>query len=107
MMKDLLYPIRAVSKQTGISIDTLRAWERRYQVVSPQRDERGRLFSAADVRRLKLLRAAVDQGHAIGQLAALIEGVFVRKPMQQLGHPPRKPLRLPDPREHHLRVIVE
>ena len=39
-MKDLLYPIRAVSKQTGISIDTLRAWEKRYQVVAPQRDER-------------------------------------------------------------------
>lgn len=70
-MKTLLYPIRAVSKQTGISIDTLRAWERRYQVVTPQRDERGRLFSEADVRRLKLLRGAVEQGHAIGQLAAL------------------------------------
>ncbi len=70
-MKSLLYPIRAVSKLTGISIDTLRAWERRYQVVTPQRDERGRLFSEADVRRLKLLRAAVEQGHAIGQLASL------------------------------------
>ena len=40
-MKTLLYPIRAVSKLTGISLDTLRAWERRYKVVSPQRDERG------------------------------------------------------------------
>jgi MerR family transcriptional regulator, light-induced transcriptional regulator len=69
-MKPLLYPIRAVSQQTGISIDTLRAWERRYQAVTPQRDGRGRLFSAADIRRLHLLRAAVEQGHAIGQIAS-------------------------------------
>jgi DNA-binding transcriptional MerR regulator/methylmalonyl-CoA mutase cobalamin-binding subunit len=71
MTKTLLYPIRAVSKQTGISIDTLRAWERRYQVVTPQRDDRGRLYTEADMQRLRLLNAAVERGHAIGQLAAL------------------------------------
>lgn len=70
-MKTLLYPIRAVSKQTGISIDTLRAWEKRYQVVAPQRDERGRLYTEADMQRLSLLNAAVEKGHAIGRVAAL------------------------------------
>ena len=70
-MQTRLYPIRAVSKLTGISIDTLRAWERRYQVVTPQRDERGRLYTEADVKRLRLLNAGVDNGHAIGRLAAL------------------------------------
>ena len=70
-MKLLRYPIRAVSKLTGISVDTLRAWERRYQVVVPERDERGRLYSEADVERLRLLRAAVEQGHAIGRVAVL------------------------------------
>ena len=70
-MKTLLYPIRAVAKQTGISIDTLRAWEKRYQVVLPQRDERGRLYTEADVQRLSLLNAAVEKGHAIGRVAAL------------------------------------
>jgi MerR family transcriptional regulator, light-induced transcriptional regulator len=70
-MKTLLYPIRAVSQLTGISIDTLRAWERRYQVVTPQRDERGRLYTEADVERLRLLSAAVERGHAIGRVAAL------------------------------------
>jgi DNA-binding transcriptional MerR regulator/methylmalonyl-CoA mutase cobalamin-binding subunit len=70
-MKTLLYPIRAVSKLTGISIDTLRAWERRYQVVTPQRDGRGRLYTEADVERLRLLNAAVERGHAIGRVAAL------------------------------------
>jgi len=70
-MKPLRYPIRAVSKLTGISVDTLRAWERRYQVVEPERDERGRLYSESDLERLKALRQAVEQGHAIGRVAAL------------------------------------
>jgi DNA-binding transcriptional MerR regulator/methylmalonyl-CoA mutase cobalamin-binding subunit len=70
-MKTLLYPIRAVSKLTGISIDTLRAWERRYQAVTPQRDESRRLYTEADVQRLQLLNAAVEKGHAIGRLAGL------------------------------------
>ena len=70
-MNTLLYPIRAVSKLTGISIDTLRAWERRYQVVAPQRDDRGRLYSESDVQRLRLLNAAVEKGHAISRLAPL------------------------------------
>ena len=70
-MKDVNYPIRAVAKLTGLSIDTLRAWERRYEVVKPQRDDRGRLYTQSDVQRLQLLRAAVEKGHAIGRLATL------------------------------------
>lgn len=65
------YPIRAVARLTGLSVDTLRAWERRHGVVTPVRDERGRLYSGADVKRLQLLAAAVERGHAIGRLAAL------------------------------------
>jgi DNA-binding transcriptional MerR regulator/methylmalonyl-CoA mutase cobalamin-binding subunit len=70
-VKPSRYPIRAVSKLTGIPVDTLRAWERRYRVVEPARDERGRLYSAGDVERLRLLRRAVDGGHAIGRVAPL------------------------------------
>lgn len=65
------YPIRAVSKLTGVPVDTLRAWERRYGLVDPQRDTRGRMYSDADVRKLKLLRVLVDRGHPIGRLAQL------------------------------------
>ncbi len=65
------YPIRAVSKLTGIAIDTLRAWERRYGAVTPIRDERGRMYTDADVARLRLLGGAVESGHSIGRLAGL------------------------------------
>jgi len=70
-MNPLRYPIRAVSMLTGISVDTLRAWERRYRVVEPARDERGRMYSEADVERLRMLRQAVGLGHAIGRVAPL------------------------------------
>ena len=67
------YPIRAVARLTGLSVDSLRAWERRHHVVTPIRDERGRLYSGADVKRLQLLAAAVERGHAIGRLSALTD----------------------------------
>jgi len=68
------YPIRAVAKLTGISIDALRAWERRYQAVVPHRTNRGRLYDAAHVRRLMLLRDATKAGHSIGAVTKLDDG---------------------------------
>lgn len=65
------YPIRAVARLTGIGIDTLRAWERRHGAVTPVRDQRGRMYTDADVARLRLLRSAVEHGHSIGRLAGL------------------------------------
>ena len=65
------YPIGAVSKLTNIPEDTLRAWERRYQAVTPRRSGRGRLYSDKEIQRLVLLRDAVAQGHSIGQIAAV------------------------------------
>jgi methanogenic corrinoid protein MtbC1 len=65
------YPIRAAANRTGLSIDTLRAWERRYKAVIPTRSERGRSYGEGDIRRLLLLRDVVAHGHAIGQVASL------------------------------------
>jgi methanogenic corrinoid protein MtbC1 len=67
------FPIKAVSALTGIGIDTLRAWERRHGAVTPARDGRGRMYSDADIARLRLLRGAVERGHAIGRLAGLTD----------------------------------
>ena len=65
------YPIRAVAKITGLTLDTLRAWERRYQAVVPERSERGRQYGAAQIERLLLLGQLVQKGHSIGGIAAL------------------------------------
>ncbi|MDE3157058.1 MAG: MerR family transcriptional regulator [Acidobacteriota bacterium] len=64
------YPIRAAARLSGLSVDTLRAWERRYRAVEPERGPRGRLYTEAHVARLRLLRQAVDAGFAIGLVAA-------------------------------------
>jgi DNA-binding transcriptional MerR regulator len=72
------YPIRAVSRLTGIGIDTLRAWERRHGAVTPSRDDRGRMYTDADIARLRLLRGAVEHGHSIGRLAGLTDAELRR-----------------------------
>ena len=65
-----MFTIKAVSQATGVSIETLRAWERRYWVVEPQRDPNGRRsYSPPDVIRLRKLREATERGHAISKLA--------------------------------------
>lgn len=67
------YPIRAVAKITGLSLDTLRAWERRYQAVVPERSGRGRQYGLAQIDRLILLNTLVQRGHAIGGIASLTD----------------------------------
>ena len=65
------YPIRAAARLTGLSVDTLRAWERRYEAVVPERGDRGRVYTERQISRLKQLAALVAGGHAIGSIAAL------------------------------------
>lgn len=73
--REARHPIRVVAKRTGITLHVLRAWERRYRVVEPGRTNGGqRLYSDADIERLKLLRDAVASGRAISQVARLSDG---------------------------------
>ena len=66
------YPVRLVAVRTGLTPHVLRAWERRYGVVSPVRTDGGqRLYSDLDIERLRLLRRLTDRGHAIGRIASL------------------------------------
>lgn len=66
------YRIAAVARSTGISVATIRIWEHRYGVVEPLRSAKNnRLYSRSDIERLSLLKSAVDEGHAIGTIAAL------------------------------------
>ena len=66
------FSIKAVSQATGLTVETLRAWERRYGAVSPQRDSAGRRnYSTSDVTRLRLLRSATELGHPISRATRL------------------------------------
>jgi DNA-binding transcriptional MerR regulator len=69
---EMTYPLRTAARLTGLSPEVLRAWERRHGVVQPLRTAGGtRRYSAADLERLRLAKAAVDAGHRIGQVARL------------------------------------
>jgi DNA-binding transcriptional MerR regulator/methylmalonyl-CoA mutase cobalamin-binding subunit len=66
------HPIGVVAERTGLSPDLLRVWERRYRAVEPSRASDGqRLYSDADVERLRLLRLATLAGRSIRQVARL------------------------------------
>jgi len=69
------FPIGVVCRMTGIAQETLRAWERRYALVTPSRaGGRNRLYSPDDVKRISLVKALVDAGHPVGSVASLDEG---------------------------------
>ncbi|MGD6815726.1 MerR family transcriptional regulator [Metabacillus sp. 84] len=68
------YNIKAVSKMLGIQPGTLRAWERRYQMIAPVRNESGhRLYTEDHVRILKWLINKVNKGFSISQAVHLLE----------------------------------
>lgn len=69
-----LHPIGVVARRTGITLHVLRAWERRYGVVEPERTAGGqRLYSDADIERLRLLRQVTEAGRGISQVAHLTD----------------------------------
>ena len=66
------YRIGLTTQITGIRPETLRAWERRYEVVKPIRTDAGdRLYTQADIDRLLLIKKLVDNGDAISAVANL------------------------------------
>ena len=65
-------PIASVERETGLSKDTLRVWERRYGFPTPARDAKGeRVYDPGQVRRLAVIKRLLDQGHRPGKLLAL------------------------------------
>jgi MerR family transcriptional regulator, light-induced transcriptional regulator len=66
------YRSGAVARMVRMPVATLRVWQRRYRIASPALTPSGqRLYCAADVTRIALLKQLTDLGHAIGSLAAL------------------------------------
>jgi len=66
------YPIRVVSNKTGLSTHVIRAWEKRYGAVNPERtDSNRRLYSDLEVQRLERLNRLTSLGYSISQVAQL------------------------------------
>lgn len=68
----LAVSISAVERDTGLSKDTLRVWERRYGFPRPSRDAYGeRLYPVEQVERLRVIRRLMDAGHRPGKIIQL------------------------------------
>lgn len=71
--KTPIYNLKAVVQETGLKADTLRAWERRYGVPTPQRTESGhRLYSQYDIDVLKWLVERQNEGMSISRAIELL-----------------------------------
>ena len=72
MEENYRYGIQFVSKITGINSHTVRAWENRYNAITPMRDKnKRRLYSNEQIKRLKALKGLVDFGNSISDIAGL------------------------------------
>ncbi len=71
-----MYTIKQAAAMSGVGAPLIRAWERRYRVVSPQRTASGyRLYDDATVDRLRAMRALIAAGWSAAQAAqGLLDG---------------------------------
>jgi DNA-binding transcriptional MerR regulator/methylmalonyl-CoA mutase cobalamin-binding subunit len=66
------FSIQTAAERTGLTPHVIRAWERRYRAIEPERSAgKHRLYSESEIERLAMLSGAVRRGHSIGRIAAL------------------------------------
>ncbi|WFF40868.1 MerR family transcriptional regulator [Salinicola endophyticus] len=82
-----LYPIREVSRLTGVNSVTLRAWERRYGLIRPQRTPKGhRLYARDDIERVERILQWLNRGVPVSQVRELLDQPeTVETPAPQMG----------------------
>lgn len=79
---DELLPIREVARITGVNPVTLRAWERRYGLIQPERTPKGhRLYSKAQVARIQAVLTWLERGVAVSQVKALLNQSSITEPI--------------------------
>lgn len=72
MSEEKRHPIQVVARRTGLSPEVLRIWEKRYGIVTPARTQTGRrVYSDADIERLRLVRRATLAGRRVGEVCRL------------------------------------
>jgi DNA-binding transcriptional MerR regulator/methylmalonyl-CoA mutase cobalamin-binding subunit len=83
-----VFPIRTVAALTGINPITLRAWERRYGLIEPQRTASGRrMYTQSDIDTLQRALALVQRGVAIGRARDALRGAAPAAAASRSGTP--------------------
>ena len=97
-LSDSTFAIGAVARLTGIPMDTLRIWERRYRAVVPQRSSQNRRFySRDDVTRLLLIKQLIELGEPVSSVVHLTEEQLrerldAQAELQHAGTPASNPI---------------
>lgn len=69
------YSIGEVARLYGINSVTLRAWQRRYGLLKPQRTEGGhRVFDDNDLQTIQIILGWIGRGIPVGQIKSLLDG---------------------------------
>ncbi|MDH3715684.1 MAG: MerR family transcriptional regulator [Gammaproteobacteria bacterium] len=77
-----VYPIRVVAEKTGVNPVTMRAWERRYGLIKPERTAKGhRLYSTQDIDTINQILQLLEQGIPISRVAESLSGGPLREPL--------------------------
>jgi DNA-binding transcriptional MerR regulator/methylmalonyl-CoA mutase cobalamin-binding subunit len=85
-----MYTIKQAAARSGVPVPLLRAWERRYGVVSPSRTRSGyRLYEETDVARLRAMRRLIGEGWSASTAAAEITSLDDSAVEELLGPPAR------------------
>ena len=94
--------IGELSRRVGVSVEALRAWERRYGVLRPSRSPSGyRLYGRDDQRRAARMKELIDRGHAAAEAAeALSRRELDMTPVAPVG-------RLAESREELLAALLD
>ena len=74
MPSEILLPIGELARRTGVNPVTLRAWERRYGLLKPQRTAKGhRLYPLEQVERVEAILAWLQRGASVSQVRELLD----------------------------------
>lgn len=67
------FPIRVLAEKTTVGTSTIRAWERRYGLLHPERTPKGhRLYSDEDVRRVFKIMDLLNDGHSLPKISKML-----------------------------------
>jgi len=92
MTDDAHLRIGELSRRSGVSVELLRAWERRYGVLRPERSAGGlRLYSAGDLERVRAMQRHMHEGLAAREAAALVRDAPAEAAPARTGTPPFDP----------------
>jgi MerR family transcriptional regulator, light-induced transcriptional regulator len=109
--KDPKYTIKVLSERTGVRPVTLRAWERRYDLLEPERlDNNYRLYSERDIQIIRWITHRLDEGLSISNAVREFHGLRTQGiwPEALPSVLPPEPSKTPTyPTEHYAKILYE